>query len=133
MIELSERLAIKYMVQSDNDFANLIETQVICANNQLKIEKSPEYLVADVHSNRGYFVVEEELVTVPKYTSKNYLTGSNFNIGDNVSSVHTLNAFNSSARNKSIEPYSNYGTESLYQHKIERDQSTDLVYGINRR
>ena len=61
ILELSERLAIKYMVQCENDFVQFIETLIIVANNQLKVEKTPEYLVADVHSTRGYFVYEDEL------------------------------------------------------------------------
>jgi len=61
ILELSERLAIKYMCQCDNDFAQLIETFIIVANNQLKIEKTAEYLVSDVHSTRGYFAYADEL------------------------------------------------------------------------
>ena len=61
ILELSERLAIKYMCLCDDDFAQLIETFVIVANNQLKIEKMTEYLVSDVHSTRGYFVYADDL------------------------------------------------------------------------
>ena len=39
----------------------MIETLVIVANNQLKIEKTSEYLVSDVHSTRGYFAYADEL------------------------------------------------------------------------
>jgi hypothetical protein len=33
----------------------MIANLLIIANNQLKIEKTNEYLVADVHSTRGFF------------------------------------------------------------------------------
>ena len=60
-MELSERLAIKYMCLCENDFTQLIETNLIVANNQLKIEKTTEYLVSDVHSTRGYFAYTDDL------------------------------------------------------------------------
>lgn len=39
----------------------MISNLFIVANNQLKIEKTNEYLVSDVHSTRGFFVYEDEL------------------------------------------------------------------------
>ena len=49
------------MQQNDNRFEAMIENSIIVANNQLKIEKTSEYLVADVHSQRGFFAYEDEL------------------------------------------------------------------------
>lgn len=49
------------MQQNDNSFEAMIENLIIVANNQLKIEKMSEYLVADVHSQRGFFAYEDEL------------------------------------------------------------------------
>ena len=61
ILGLSERLAIKYMCLSENDFPRLVETFMIVANNQLKIERMNEYLVSDVHSTRGYFAYADEI------------------------------------------------------------------------
>lgn len=61
ILGLSERLAIKYMCLSENDFPRLVETFMIIANNQLKIERMNEYLVSDVHSTRGYFAYADEI------------------------------------------------------------------------
>ena len=87
ILELSERLAIKYMCLCDNDFSQMIETYTIVANNQLKIEKTTEYLVSDVHSTRGYFAYEDELshMSATMNTSKNTVTSrldANFKDGD---------------------------------------------------
>lgn len=49
ILELSERLAIKHMNQCDNSYEQFIESQIIVANDQLKIEKTNEYLVSNVH------------------------------------------------------------------------------------
>ena len=61
VLELSERLAIKYLCLSENKYSQLIESHLIVANNQLKIEKATEYLVSDVHSTRGFFAYTDEL------------------------------------------------------------------------
>ena len=61
ILELSERMAIKYMCMCENDFAQLVESHLIIANNQLKIEKATEYLVSDVHSTRGYFAYADDV------------------------------------------------------------------------
>ena len=57
-------MAIKYMCLVENDFSQLIQTFVIIANNQLKIERTNEYLVSDVHSTRGYFAYADDLSTM---------------------------------------------------------------------
>ena len=44
---------------NENDYSLLISNLFIVANNQLKIEKMTEYLVSDVHSNRGFFAYED--------------------------------------------------------------------------
>ena len=69
-------MAIKYMCLCDNEFAQLIETFTIVANNQLKIEKTTEYLVSDVHSTRGYFAYTDEIsqMSATINTSKNTIT-----------------------------------------------------------
>lgn len=54
-------MAIKYMCLSENKYPQLIESHLIVANNQLKLEKATEYLVSDVHSTRGYFAYAEEI------------------------------------------------------------------------
>ena len=61
ILELSERMAVKHLVQNGNDFGQLIESELIIANNQLKIEKTYEYLVQDVHATRGFFAYEDEV------------------------------------------------------------------------
>ena len=61
ILELTERLATKYMHMCENKFEALIESHLIIANNQLKIEKTAEYLVSDVHSMRGFFAYEDEI------------------------------------------------------------------------
>lgn len=38
LLELSEKLAMRYLMMSDNDFGKLIEDLVIVSNNALKIE-----------------------------------------------------------------------------------------------
>jgi len=48
------------MCVCENRFDALIESHLIIANNQLKIEKASEYLVSDVHSTRGYFAYADE-------------------------------------------------------------------------
>ena len=65
MLELSEKITIKYLIANDNDYSQLISNLLIVANNQLKIEKTPEYLVSDVHSTRGFFAYEDEVFTYP--------------------------------------------------------------------
>jgi hypothetical protein len=55
VLELSEKLTIKHLVANENDYSLMIANLLIIANNQLKIEKTNEYLVADVHSTRGFF------------------------------------------------------------------------------
>ena len=65
----------------------MIETFTIVANNQLKIEKTTEYLVSDVHSTRGYFAYADELsqMSATMNTSKNTVTSRldvNFKDGD---------------------------------------------------
>ena len=59
VLELSEKLTIKHLVMNENDYSLLISNLFIVANNQLKIEKMTEYLVSDVHSNRGFFAYED--------------------------------------------------------------------------
>lgn len=61
MLELSEKLTIKHLIANDNDYSLLISNLFIVANNQLKIEKTNEYLVSDVHSTRGFFAYEDQL------------------------------------------------------------------------
>jgi hypothetical protein len=45
IVSLSEKLAAKYLMSSDNDFTRLIEDRFIIANNRLQIEKFVEYTV----------------------------------------------------------------------------------------
>ena len=71
VLELSEKMTIKYLVANNNDYSLMISNLFIVANNQLKIERTQEYLVSDVHSQRGFFVYEDEL---GKQTSKNRYT-----------------------------------------------------------
>ena len=77
-MELSERLAIKYMCMSENKYGQLIESHLIVANSQLKIEKTAEYLVSDVHSTRGYFAYADEISNMSATTNTD-LNPVNFN------------------------------------------------------
>lgn len=71
MLELSEKLTIKHLVANENDYSLLISNLFIVANNQLKIEKTTEYLVSDVHSTRGFFAYEDQLDVAVKPISEN--------------------------------------------------------------
>ena len=48
-MELTEKLAYKYLLMSDNDFGRMIEDCVIVNNSQLKIEdiNSKQYIVSE--------------------------------------------------------------------------------------
>jgi hypothetical protein len=65
VLELSEKITIKYLIANDNNYSLLISNLLIVANNLLKIEKTPEYLVSDVHSTRGFFAYEDEVFGYP--------------------------------------------------------------------
>jgi hypothetical protein len=52
---------MKYLQANNNDFSLLISNLFIIANQQLRIENPPEYLVQEVHSNRGYFAYEDQI------------------------------------------------------------------------
>jgi hypothetical protein len=71
VLELSEKLTIKHLVANENDYSLLISNLFIVANNQLKIEKTTEYLVSDVHSTRGFFAYEDQLDVAVKPISEN--------------------------------------------------------------
>lgn len=71
VLELSEKLTIKHLVANENDYSLLISNLFIVANNQLKIEKTTEYLVSDVHSTRGFFAYEDQLDVAVKPKSEN--------------------------------------------------------------
>lgn len=79
-------------------------------------------MVADVHSTRGYFVYEEEVVSMGRKIPMN--TNSNFSdAGSKTNSRSILtntNAFNK-YRNKSIEPYSNYDRDILNQLYVRQE------------
>jgi len=71
VLELSEKLTIKHLVANENDYSLLISNLFIVANNKLKIEKTTEYLVSDVHSTRGFFAYEDQLDVAVKPISEN--------------------------------------------------------------
>ena len=94
ILELSERLAIKYMCMCDNDFAQMIETHLIVANNQLKIEKTTEYLVSDVHSTRGFFAYADELSVMSNTINTQKNTVSSRLDGNDADSQEYLQLYN---------------------------------------
>ncbi len=61
IVSLSEKLAAKYLMSSDNDFTRLIEDRFIIANNRLQIEKFVEYTVDQVMSNGTFAVVNASI------------------------------------------------------------------------
>ncbi len=60
--EFSEKLAVKYLNQNNNDFGTMIQNILMVANDRLQVTKQQEYLVQDVHHQRGVFMYEDELI-----------------------------------------------------------------------
>ena len=65
-VDLSEKLASKYLNEEGNDFSRLIHNRFSITDDQLIIRHQPEYLVSDVHAKRGYFVYEDQLNSMKK-------------------------------------------------------------------
>ena len=84
------------MCLCENDFSQLIETNLIVANNQMKIEKTTEYLVSDVHSTRGYFAYTDDIsnmsVTIKSKNTSSQVEGQGQTLDESILSINKQNS-----------------------------------------
>ena len=59
-LDISQKLAEKFLLQNNNSFAELITNKVQVINSNLIIEQTPDYLVSEVHKERGYFTYRDD-------------------------------------------------------------------------